>query len=1620
MYKYELQSQDVSAVLDFKRFSLSGSTKLVCARLQEGDGADDANGNSQVLLPLSVPVVSSASYSSVKVNGSDAVFHVAKGLEAGVDTSIVNEYCPNVDLLTFDGMHVAAQHMCNSLLYVELKECSEDLTIEVHFEYLQLESISDSIFFEKHWILPRCSTSYREYITFASGSSSDQWFPTVIGSPGLTVSENCSYQIDVIVPEDYTAICGLPINEEVQIDDPTKQNEGTTRFSFKSDGSNTMGPLSQHSFGLFVGEFELWDDTAVSKKRKQQDESEENKFTEDEDVFESYSRSAKCKLNNKAHVTYVTLKSFGFLLEPTNIATSQCMETYRRTIDLEFPTNLFLLFLPLKSFPNPTNMASHIRTQNQIEIYRCTAFTGSESYLHSSFLQSLWTCYQGMYYQSGNNMIVYSMDALHSYSDIDHDPRSIDCRILIAHGLALPFMLKRWINPSRDMHLDLMTQACLVEQFIKRNMGVNEYKVRIWALREMFATLVEFTGDDYPLCQHKGTSVSTHILLDNKAFLMKCQLISSVVDSLFMASNFLSDNYFIQSIRRRIVAISKAKNFRYTMVSQCASKADSSNTFGIWSDGYCFWKMLSDDIVRRYINTWNTKPPNRLVLENQIDIGSKLEDILRRGVEHDHLGSIMKQFNSLVRSFIYGTGCPQLNMGFALQLQRKGTSMDHLNFRVDIKPLQPPLDVNKDGKSAYSLCYSAGKSVRNLLVTYRKLAKIMQYDEHSEENHAGTTDRVFKRVLELYGMYDTDRCTSNPHALDFADIANPIKISSSSEAGILRRNMGLLQIWHDSIDLVGRDGNFLLGFGYIGTFPYPFCLGNGPLSDCVDVLKQICDINSLIESYVDNGGTYCGSHAFNNGYEKLFGKGSLPVASNGGIPFWKLVHQQAVMMDIPNSSTPLSAGLSKQWVAPFKVDIVEDDGIRENVKVIGDLLPASYKVNPRAERGRKKVAIKGVPEKDLEDAVDDTNRKNTYVGSHSESDRMVIEWMKMLFIGIHPELAQLDNRSVVAKICSKIRLPLLWMRVDSSFRLVGRIRRCQSSSMWEQQLMSDNNICSQFEAASALGSFARSIHFTTTENPVVRIAIQKLEVMIRRHRIHPAIRARCLYSLVCLHNRDVREHELVQTVFSHYLASFSLNNTGANYWHPSESRFMLDFFKAIALLRNSYGFSPQSAVDMLAKVLEGMNGINYLVHATNIVECCSYLAIPPCSLRHSEEGGTNCLDIKRLWQLLWHLFRLDGIPGSGSCNRLLTAAFLRCLSRQPLLLELCFSNFLHEKDLGFGFDFIHFLPIKQNIIFLGQTAFELGQAYHSKHVHFAAIQALLRVLMTGAFVVNDTVEMVGGVETPRMVMVKLPVEEQAERIQNFRGIHHATTCCIKLCGRFKDWRLRVDAWDAFGLLVEELAHSHPVMFSKVDTPLLRETRDLLYNQLRPHAISHYTYHVQMYLKLRTVISLLFGPGYMWEGDPLPNEKLVLQRVERIYSGHSMPKIAAFRRVHGEAGSNAGNNWIEVAVEAVNALKELPQARWFLQDPENAVVGYRSMVRHPMWFMKIEQKALGGQYTIPMQFKADMALVFKNAKAVNKADSMPYADAVYLEEQFETLWPAIVRTFQKQAKAMAAS
>eukprot|EP00375_Theileria_parva_P001191 XP_763862.1 hypothetical protein [Theileria parva strain Muguga] len=1683
--------------------------------------------------------------------------YLIKPITNSVNSSVLNSSISSVDLMSYEGLHCSAQSLNDSVMFVEVNSLKDELELDIQFDYYDMNPMNSEVYFQNHWILPRGSTNYKYYKMFQTDKFSKFWFPTFINSDNSVCTK---LEVNVTVPIQYSVVCGLKLKEDVDqgtdlehrnvnnqqlkktyqfysdddqtnsdntdsssdpgnkdssdtsgnnVKDTDKKDKDTTNSvktvdnKAKDKDKNSISPMvisilrnRFNKLPIFVGEFDYCDgSTEATMTEIVGDEGET-----EEELAQLSSHLYEFKPGSK--LVYVTLRGFGYLLHPTNVATKLCLETYRGYFEPQLDidqTGLYLLFLPFGHFPENMDVSACLRTQNYLDFNRCSAFTSPENYLFCSFTDSLTQNYHNLYYNSGN-IVAYSLDVLHSFGDLAQDPNCINKRIVIANGLSTLYT-RPIKSASKELHLNLMLQSYLVDQFVKRNLGISEFKLRLWSKRELFATLVELIGDFYPLSSgqpnysskpastvnavngvvknnsdtdqsQKSTDkmemydkdiITEYILMSDTVFLLKCQLIPNVLESIVMNTNFLNETFMIHFFNYFL------NRFPGTQVPS-GGDTNQQNLEPNFNKG--IWEWILQEVILRYVIFWNNKPQNRLNKEKQLDPNMTLEDILKKGVEHDQLNVCMSNLQNLVRSFVYGTGCPQISMGLILQLQRKGTSMDHLSFRIDVNSLQPPLDVNKEGQTKYNLVNITSQGAKNLFNVYSSLLSLTHYSGSSNQLNSllnnthfnniysnqfhddfasPVNDSVllnnqlsgglegekglYKMLLKIYNVLPTGL---RDDIVDFGDLRDNLGLVSFSEIGLLRKKMCLFQAFFDSVDMIGRDGNFVMGFGYIGNYPWTFCLGYGPLWDCLEMLKVSCDINKINDLLVDNGTNYCGTHIKTN-YKLQYNPGQLPIGTSGGIPYWKIILiQQSLIQQHQNvnqSMLCLSGGYAKKWMFYLVSDIVEDDGVRESVRLLGDLVPVSYNVNPRAKRGRKKVALKGMAE-DLENDIqtnpnfNSTLGNNCYLGIYSDCDRYLIEWMKHLYMGLHPELTQLDNRSIVARICSKNRLPLLWIRVDSSFSLMARIRRCQSGSMWEQQLYSDNNIYSLIEASQALGSIGKSEYIS--DNPLIESACKRLDNMIKKHKSHPIIRARCVYSLMCLYNRDPRQHKYLYGVFTKYLSSFSNLAT-----HPTETRFIMEYYKALCLLRNEFGFTPEFVIDILSNTIENLSGPDMLIQGGNLIECASYLSLPTDSSHHTMKRNS----VYNLWELLWHLFRLDGIPGSCSFGRLLTSKLLVCISRQVLFLTFCEAKFRNEKDLGFEFDPILFIPLFQNALHKVRSAFDLSQTYNSKPVQRSAIRLSLHLLLQCSYsfkythsdkstTSDNNTEEVDQDEDPLYTILlneavkerklvgrleKVDVDTRTMMLRNNLGLLDAVKCACFLFYVVRDFEVKHDVWEIFYRVVFDTCLSKPIIFMDLSEKVLEESRKYLLLILKKASVSKQPFYLYLFPKIHKLYYTLFGFGTILPNDPKPDQNLINHRLYRLSSGLSMPKIASFRRAYGEGELGSGVEWENVALEAIRALKELPQAHWFLKDPEKSFRGYKTIIKNPIWLNKIEQKAVGKIYKIPMQFKADMALLFKNAKMFNKVDTLPYKDVVLLEEQFDSMWPCIVKAFQKSAK-----
>ncbi|XP_952898.1 uncharacterized protein TA07330 [Theileria annulata] len=1384
-------------------------------------------------------------------------------------------------------------------------------------------------------------------------------------------------------------------NNDVNVDNNSKDDNTDNKDpnNSKPEEGNSILPNLVHKLPIFVGEFDYFDGSTEGKKNEITEEGET-----EEEMAQLSSHSYEFKPDSK--LVYVTLRGFGYLLNPTNVATTLCLETYKGFLEPQFnidQTGLYLLFLPYGSFPENADISACIRTQNYLDFNRCSAFTSPENYLFCSFTDSLTQTYHNLYYNS-RNIVVYSLEVLHSFGDLTHDPNCINKRIVIANGLSSLYT-KPIKEASKELYLNLMLQSYLVDQFVKRNLGVSEFKLRLWAKRELFATLVELIGDFYPLTtgppnySPKSTTnmtngngdtkkesakddsqktsdeaemydrdvITEHVLMSDKVFLLKCQLIPNILESIVTNTNFLNESFMIHFFNYFL------NRFPGTKVVNDPSSNEQRQEPQFDKE---IWDWILQEVILRYVIFWNNKPQNRLNKEKQLDPTMTLEDILKKGVEHDQLNVCMTNLQNLIKSFVYGTGCPQISMGLILQLQRKGTSMDHLSFRIDVTSLQPPLDINKEGQTKYNLVNITSQGSKNLFNVYSSLLSLTHYSGSSNQLNSVLNNRNINNTLysnqvnDHYSSHHNNSIFPNNHQndgmdgekglyrmllkiynvlptglrddiVDFGDLRDNLGLMSFSEIGLLRKKMCLFQAFFDSLDMIGRDGNFVMGFGYIGNYPWTFCLGYGPLWDCLEMLKVSCDINKINDLLVDNGTNYCGTHIKTN-YKLQYNPGQLPIGTSGGMPYWKIILiQQSLIQQHQNINQSnkdlisdiyiwlacyktvlvlcLSGGYAKKWMFNLVSDIVEDDGVRESVRLLGDLVPVSYNVNPRAKRGRKKVALKGMAE-DLEnDLQNNTNfnynqgicptylytirclGNNTYLGIYSDCDRYLIEWMKHLYMGLHPELTQLDNRSIVARICSKTRLPLLWIRVDSSFSLLARIRRCQSGSMWEQQLYSDNNIYSLIEASQALGSIGKSEYIS--DNPLIESACKRLDNMIKKHKSHPVIRARCMYSLMCLYNRDPRQHKYLHGVFTKYLTSFSNLAT-----HPTETRFIMEYYKALCLLRNEFGFTPDFVLDILCNAIENLSGADMPIQGANLLECASYLNFPSDSSHYTTRRNS----VYNLWELLWHMFRLDGIPGSCSYGRLLTSKFLICLSRQLLFLKFCESKFMNEKDLGFSFDPLLFIPLTQHALHKVHSVFELSQTYNSKLVQRSAIRLSLHLLLHCSYsfqfsydnsvtdnklngqnqedplysiLMNETVQesnLIGKLE-------KVDVDTRVMMLRNNLGLLHSVKCACFLFYVLRDYELKHDLWEIFYRVVFDTCLSKPIIFMDLSDKVLEDSRKYLLLVLKKASVTKQPFYLNLFPKIHKLYYTLFGFGTILPNDPKPDQNLINRYVFNIYA-----------------------------------------------------------------------------------------------------------------------------------------
>ncbi|KAF8819300.1 hypothetical protein IE077_001212, partial [Cardiosporidium cionae] len=152
---------------------------------------------------------------------------------------------------------------------------------------------------------------------------------------------------------------------------------------------------------------------------------------------------------------------------------------------------------------------------------------------------------------------------------------------------------------------------------------------------------------------------------------------------------------------------------------------------------------------------------------------------------------------------------------------RKGTSMDHFGFYLDQIPLQPPPVIAAMGVSAFHPAEFAGLAAFNMWMAHHNL---FHRTHEAELEKSACWDKIINLMLEE-GIEEKEFTRETDHSL-------------------LTTSLRIPQGMYDPIDIVGRDGNFVLGFGYVGTHPYEICIGYGQLWDHIIETQEALHLSS--------------------------------------------------------------------------------------------------------------------------------------------------------------------------------------------------------------------------------------------------------------------------------------------------------------------------------------------------------------------------------------------------------------------------------------------------------------------------------------------------------------------------------------------------------------------------------------------------------------------------------------------------------------------------------------------------------------------------------------------------------------------------------------------------------
>eukprot|EP00914_Ancora_sagittata_P008560 GHVO01016670.1.p1 GENE.GHVO01016670.1~~GHVO01016670.1.p1 ORF type:complete len:1987 (+),score=318.01 GHVO01016670.1:433-5961(+) len=1146
-------------------------------------------------------------------------------------------------------------------------------------------------------------------------------------------------------------------------------------------------------------------------------------------------------------VTYATLKGFSKLIGSTCNIVASALSSIQSDIDVLMPfSEIYLAFLPLP-FPFPEGNTDSVT---------------SGSFGHPGFL-----CL--------SNLLIIDSEHLHAENEMHINV--FRSKHAIATALSALWIQKLLdVPPARcmqDYWIIRSLQSYFADNALSETFGNVNLKAQQWNRTRLFAQLVEEGRDTLPLSTDSNFPAMSILMSDIHA--LKCSISLNTLQAIIQDDNrwIQSETFFtgfLRSVLRR--ALNKGCSWNITTpkffdrLIYCGKSA--------FIDGG-YWRVI-----------WGLRPMHR----SEADSIAPTPDTLQVNQYQSHpvynIAQFVKDVASFRSSLIEGTGCPQLIISGFLQLPKKGTGVDNLVINADQVPLQPPLDISKDGWTLFAPCYLSGAGVLRDL-----LPDIL----------------VDPSMSQKYIQANLDTGISS-----FIDVDSILKEFGGDVDALVQ---------YHPLDLISRDQRFGMGFGYVGKDSTSVNSGQGPLYDCI--MKRLASDWSNLEAeqrWHIVADTCTRDEILNCNPQAS----DVPIASKAGPPLWvkpmlcvqiikylwniDTYTSKLIQGDDMNKyayissqhqlvSLPISCGTNKMWPGSLRLSIFEDRYVTEDIKDLKDgKLPCAFeirtsgsaRVKPNANPGDIKEGSiwGGGASLDLGGSRTAMLRRfqsqHRFTGIYSSADRSLI--------GTELRRASTqdmrDGERPGVRVYTGDRLPILWIKFDRE-NWFGRIRRYQSCGMWEQQLDNDNSCSAQLEAAEVMGY----MYFGD------RSVIQTLSRTLRKHFLHPAVRATAAQSLSALsrypdyiYNADAT-HALLEYIRKFHLGTQiesrsraespnpstpAGNRSPTNPTHPRSSRLPPLWFpmemlivpslhKAVAQCRGPDNFTPLDAIRILLAPFS-------VDDSTQEYDASFYMASIIESLCHINTSSDSVYE--SIFQDIWRIFKLDMcIP---STKQVVTKAFLRLLSSQPKFMDMAKITYLSDEKMQF--DFGYFLPIllpdtggahyprtsmynsscteirrggvqsKERPSPLGRIARQI--AFHSLHCKsFVVEREALRCIVMGVCLgqlilptwwpnrgyVHSIDEKEG--EHTDVIFPWASQEHRKTSEVTAAGIYNASLFCIHLdefvCSR-DCLRLLLAVWEVYHDVLRDISSTHPVALAPFlmgcQQPIYTDQTDDMYQQ----------------------------------------------------------------------------------------------------------------------------------------------------------------------------------------------